>query len=766
MLELIYPPNRIQALLASAAGEESWEPDYTTLEAPRIELYLRKINGEDVQLPEYPVTTIEKFLAYKCGEDVELPEPVTRLEMLLAKDTPVEPAELPEPQTMIEYYVLNMQAGGGGVEKTESGEAPLTIEALAHAIVSLTQNGKVTQASTPTPSSPVELVCNNGALKAVDDELPTGYKRVLGFTCDNNAMWQITGFKLKGSDTVRISFSVNASCNVFGCYQGADATDNYDLYASVSAGSKYLRYGNGTYLSYWSPDDLGQRFDVTYTPTGSQGMPQDSTWSALTFESANDLLLGSTTVAGTSAKLKGKLFGDFIVENGGVERLHLVPCERVSDNVLGYYDLVGEAFYEPYTGYAGAVSLGYDGSHYVLRTVGTPEVLWIDDGNKFPPNAVADVKYPVKGNGSMCIVSCDVNNGTNVSAVEVHYYKADGTQINYYTLSSYDDTTHRMYKSFSLSSMAAFVSIERKSAYSTATVTDLKLEIGSTLTPYVQPTGVASAQNLLSVGSYADTQEIIGGTVNRAVGVAVLTGDENVQTSNACYTVGIPDKVTSKATLLCSHFSYSSKTSSQTDDQTIISFASTNVGFRYDALRETKTTIIDRTISTAMTNLSADECTAVMALNNGDTVMLTVNGTPQTVSVIVDGTGNDKYWEIMNDSVDILVTADGNGFLTIYSDVNTVKVEATTTSAINATQFNSWLKEQYDAGTPVIVLYPLAEETTEQVTPQALRTAEGTNTVSVTSEVDPVTLTVVYKGTDDGGGSIGGDDDPGEVPFD
>ena len=84
-------------------------------------------------------------------------------------------------------------------------------------------------------------------------------------------------------------------------------------------------------------------------------MPQDSTWTAATFESANDLLLGSTTTTGTSSKLKGDLYGDFIVDG----RLHLVPCERVSDNVLGYYDLVGKAFYEPYTGFDGAVSLGY-----------------------------------------------------------------------------------------------------------------------------------------------------------------------------------------------------------------------------------------------------------------------------------------------------------------------------------------------------------------------------------------------------------------------
>lgn len=184
------------------------------------------------------------------------------------------------------------------------------------------------------------------------NELPSDYKRLLGYTCDNNVLWQITGFKLRGSDTVRVSFSVTAACNVFGCYQGAAATDNYDLYASVTSGSKYFRYGSGTYLSYFSPSNLGQRFDVVYTPTGSNGMPQDSTWSPMTFESANDLLIGSTTLTGTSSKLKGNLYGNFEVDN----RLKLIPCERLSDNSLGYYDTYSGTFFEP-TGTP--TSLGY-----------------------------------------------------------------------------------------------------------------------------------------------------------------------------------------------------------------------------------------------------------------------------------------------------------------------------------------------------------------------------------------------------------------------
>lgn len=175
------------------------------------------------------------------------------------------------------------------------------------------------------------------------NKLPSEYRRVLGYKCSNDVLWQITDFHLRGSDTIRISFSVKVACNVFGCYQGTEATDNYDLYVSTTSGSKYLRYGSGTYASYWSADDLGKRFDVVFSPTGTQGMPVDSTWTPKTFESANDFLVGATTLTGTSSKLNGNLYGEIIV----VGRLHLIPCERISDGVLGYYDTIGKTFYEP-----------------------------------------------------------------------------------------------------------------------------------------------------------------------------------------------------------------------------------------------------------------------------------------------------------------------------------------------------------------------------------------------------------------------------------
>ena len=62
----------------------------------------------------------------------------------------------------------------------------------------------------------------------------------------------------------------------------------------------------------------------------------------------------------------------------------------------------------------------------------------------------------------------------------------------------------------------------------------------------------------------------------------------------------------------------------------------------------------------------------------------------------------------------------------------------------DAAAFKTFLAEQYAQGTPVIVLFALATETTESVTPQALHTNAGDNTISVTANVSPIQLEAVY----------------------
>lgn len=61
-------------------------------------------------------------------------------------------------------------------------------------------------------------------------------------------------------------------------------------------------------------------------------------------------------------------------------------------------------------------------------------------------------------------------------------------------------------------------------------------------------------------------------------------------------------------------------------------------------------------------------------------------------------------------------------------------------------EWTAWLSSQYIAGTPVIVVYPLATSTTETVTAQPLTIQAGTNIVEITqASMDNLELEVSYK---------------------
>ena len=547
-----------------------------------------------------------------------------------------------------------ISGGGGSVLQTVTGISPLTIIKIAsRGIKSLIQFGKCEQGSTPTPSVPVDIMCNNGALKMVDDELPTGYKRVLGFKMNNNSYWEIADFPLYGSDTLRFSFDANDGCNVLGAYSGSASGNNYSLY--VSTNSNYLRYKSGAYNS---AIDYDKRYDVELAPTGSSGMKVDSTWTAQTFTTPTNLCIGTTAKSASSAKLKGNLYGNIEI----VGRAKFVPCERVSDNALGYYDTIGKAFYEQASGFSGAVSLGYDGSHYSLAVNGTPEVLTICGKNIYNKNYTA----------SEINAFINSTNNTLTQGTTQYAYVLPCKPNTTYTASGMGERTSRWgsFTSKALGTVAtAYASgngtittgandkyiIGLISAQSQSGDIDfhdtLQIEVGSTATDYeAYSEQTASATDLFAIGDYKDEQNIVSGEVTKACGIKVLDGTEDWSSDGATLQVAVADCVKGtirKVPMLCTHYPIVSNGASWNDTPTNSMY-----------------------------------------------------GTPGGKIGVKNTMSTDNY--------------------------------------------KSFLSTQYANGTPVVIVYPLAEPTTEQVTAQHL-TARDTATITAqTNNISGVTLEVQY----------------------
>lgn len=306
--------------------------------------------------------------------------------------------------------------------------------------------------------------------------------------------------------------------------------------------------------------------------------------------------------------------------------------------------------------------------------------------NLFDPNALTSGKY-VGGSGSSigaevnaaawsCSDYIPVESGGTYTLTVPLYTKANIAGIAFYStadvsgvvsgLTPYSSSSATTF-TFTVPSNAIFL----RFSYPNRDGDECQLERGTESTAYEPYEGIglytdgtpevitlgeqtAHAENLFQVGDYADTQDIISGTVTRKVGVKVFDGTEDGwgDSGNNVFSTGrymIPDRLASKVRLLCTHFRYSESTSS--------------------------------------------------AIQNG-------------------------YFGAANSTANIYFRND---------------------SAANLEEWKAWLAAQYAAGTPVIVLYPLDEPTTESVTGQPMRTSAGDNTLSWTANVANKVMEVEYE---------------------
>lgn len=645
------PITRLEQFIIDAVNSD---PELSPV--TRVEHYLYDI-ASSVASTMTPITRIETYLAKISGADVAIPAPVTRIEMYLAAIAG-EDIETPIPVTRLEYFLADWAAAGGASLETVTGNAPVTLlNAVAKAIVSLTQTGLCTQADTPTPSAPVDIKCNNGVLKLVDDELPAGFKRLASIKFDGD-FWYETGEVMTGNDdvTMTLSGTVTTGQNVFGSYNGtSEGTKNFSLYlyGGGSTSNCYLRYGEQLLRPRFGS---GER-TITFGKSGTSGFYTDVTAEPDTFTTVAGAFIGMLPNSSSPA-YTGSIVGNILVGT----RLKWIPCERESDGVVGYYEAVKGVFLEP-VGTGSPVKGEYDFSLSHIDVVGTPETLTVGGKNLnggtiehigFTSTGASSTSDTFAGTGTIipCVagekytVSFGGFTTSGISGVFVNTWKTDGTFNLRQAISSTGETTFTIPDGVNKVNFTLY-----KTGGATIDSTSwMQVERGASATPYepyVEPQ-TASVVNLLSAGNYADTQEIISGAVNRKVGIKVFNGSETVTSSSGgTWATPISDKLKSKVFMWCSHYPYSSESAANAPDKSFVGYSSQNIGFKDS----------DFTQSTDVT---------------------------------------------------------------------------------------AFFKDQYDAGTPVIIVYPLIEDVTESVAGQHLSTAEGTNVVNVTAEVSQIALEVEY----------------------
>jgi len=269
------------------------------------------------------------------------------------------------------------QIGAGAIEEIVKGVPPLSLpDAIANSLQYVKAFGGTELSGTPTPDAPATITCNNGILKVKDSELPVGYKRLTGITYDSDTYYE-TNEKLYGSDTltIRLSNTKTAGQNVIGAYSGTgDDARNFSLYiyGNGATNNSYLRHGTKLGRPRYG---TGTR-TLVMGPTGTDGFLNDVTYDAEDFETTDTFRIGSLPNS-SSPKYDGNIIGNITVSN----RLKYIPCERVSDGKIGYYETFTGTFLEP-QGTGTPVSMGYEVSYMTeIYADGTVETIEDTIGN-------------------------------------------------------------------------------------------------------------------------------------------------------------------------------------------------------------------------------------------------------------------------------------------------------------------------------------------------------------------------------------------------
>lgn len=186
-----------------------------------------------------------------------------------------------------------------------------------------------------------------------DGELPVAYKRLVGISYDTDTYYE-TNQKLYGSDTLTLTVSETKSSgrNLIGAYSGAgDSYRNFSLYVygGNSTSSSYLRHGT----TLVRPRLGSGKRTISVTPTRTDGFLTDVTYDEETFETTSTFWIGALPNS-SSPKFDGNIEGNILVSN----RLKYIPCERVSDGAIGYYEVFTKTFLEN-QGTGTPVSMGY-----------------------------------------------------------------------------------------------------------------------------------------------------------------------------------------------------------------------------------------------------------------------------------------------------------------------------------------------------------------------------------------------------------------------
>lgn len=429
------------------------------------------------------------------------------------------------------------------------------------------------------PETYLDTVTLDGATR--QSNVPEGYTEVDGITNGGNKQIN-TGNSLNQDDEIELVFSYPTSGitqqQIYGYRESATA-NNISIFFSGTANRLVVDFNNSDYSAYRLTADLSPNTIYTVLASKSRrAIYQGDTLIAENTTVCNDTI----TIDVTNTKLFGvggnpaynnAYFTGTIYSLKIKNKRNMIACKRNSDNAVGFYNNVSsENFYTLQGGTAGAV---------VVPTPTNPIDIVCNNGViKVSRNIFDKTKTPTNNSGATRYWTINVPNGTYTCSTNTPRTNNATANVWFDDNANFSSNTNPVAlnepRTITVTGGVLYAAV-RSGEHYTGLIDGtywIQVEEGSTATTY-RPYGQiyvdgtqevvndsvgnsASAERLLAVGGYKDTQEVLNGSVTRRIGIKVLDGTENwtqAQTANAFYLDDAFDSnVNIEVTCYCNYF--------------------------------------------------------------------------------------------------------------------------------------------------------------------------------------------------------------------
>ena len=531
----------------------------------------------------------------------------------------------------------------------------------AGSISGMTINAVSSSHTTPTPTQPLPINCNNGVVKVNTPALPSGYTR-LEYIESTGTQYINTLVPVNDNNSFLITYCALSSGYL------------------VSQGNNALRFSPATNVTWYSKDyhfKKNSDTSVFYTAEfGFNYFTLDGVAVASTVDhdsaTGTHVFLFAYNSGGASSLISAQVKQFKIWDSNNVLVRNFIPAKN-SSNVIGLYDVVSNTFFT--NAGTGTFNAGQEVPY--IYTDGTTEKVEVQSENL--NSGYNSSNFNVLSDNTISNLRTDTR---TTFYFQVQIRKSDSSYES--LVSEYISTTGVKSFTFDIPENIQALVFKHNGATN-------DLQINSTLTlpagnytvrfdvegynpsiigglklkdflvcnsPYYYG-GSALAERLCAIGDYKDEQNVTSGEVIRQVYVRVLNGTEKIKptTTSGVVTISqdagiVPQPAQRITNAYCSHMSV--------------------ISYSLDPTRMTDDSIKWST------------------------------------------TGSTLYAKFSFSS--------------------------------DTTEIQNWIAQQYQNGTPVIIVYPLATSTTESVTPQTLTLQEGTNIVEITqASMTGLPLEVSYK---------------------